>query len=147
MSPHSLPMATPAKLPKYEAKDLATKVEISRALKNGLSRQKATKKYNVKRSALSTYVKNEEQIFQAFESENFHASRKQLRRAFHPELEEALLQWVINSRNAHWLLSGSLIMALVERFALMMDIDSFKALEGWCTLQGETWPHFQDRVQ
>nr|XP_054919021.1 tigger transposable element-derived protein 4-like [Dermacentor andersoni] len=125
-------MATPAKRLKYEAKDLATKVEILRALKDGLSRQEAMKKYDVKRSTLSTYVKNEEQILQAFESEKFRASRKRLRTAAHPELEEALLRWVVDSRNANLPLSGPLIMAQAERFALMMHIDAFKASEGWC---------------
>ncbi|KAH9384453.1 hypothetical protein HPB48_026461 [Haemaphysalis longicornis] len=60
-------MTTPAKRPKYEAKDLNTKVEILRALKNGRSRQEVMKKFTAKRSTLGTYVKNEEQILQAFE--------------------------------------------------------------------------------
>lgn len=124
-------MATPAKRPKYEAKELATKVEILRALKNGLSRQEVMVKYDVKRSTLSTYVKNEEQILQAFEGEKFGASRKRLRTAAHPKLEEALLQWVVSARNANLPLSGPLIMAQAEKFAAMMDIDSFKASEGW----------------
>lgn len=124
-------MATPAKRPKYEAKELTTKVEILRALKNGLSRQ-VMKKFNVKRSTLGTYVKNEEQILQAFEGEKFSASRKRLRTAAHRELEEALIQWVVSVRNANLPLSGPLIMTQAEKFAAMMDIDSFRASEGWC---------------
>ncbi|KAH7978124.1 hypothetical protein HPB49_004504 [Dermacentor silvarum] len=67
-------MATTTKRQKYEAKNLATKVEILQALKNGESQHLMTK-YNMKRSTLGTYVKNEQQILQAFESEKFHASR------------------------------------------------------------------------
>ncbi|KAH7966927.1 hypothetical protein HPB49_020780 [Dermacentor silvarum] len=68
-------------------------------------------KYNVKQSTLGTYVKNEQQILQSFESEKFQASRKRLRTAAHPQLEEALLRWVTDCRNAHLPLSGPLIMA------------------------------------
>ncbi|KAH8020236.1 hypothetical protein HPB51_025498 [Rhipicephalus microplus] len=51
-------MATPKKRQNYDAKNLATKVEILEALKNGESRQQVMTKYNVKRSTLGTYVKN-----------------------------------------------------------------------------------------
>lgn len=124
-------MATPKKRQNYDAKNLATKVEILEALKNGESRQQVMTKYNVKRSTLGTYVKNEQQIRQAFESEKFHASRKRLRTAAHPQLEEALLRWITDCRNAHLPLSGPLIMAQGEKYAAMMNIESFKASEGW----------------
>ncbi|KAH8037352.1 hypothetical protein HPB51_009907 [Rhipicephalus microplus] len=124
-------MATPKKRQNYDAKNLATKVEILEALKNDESRQQVMTKYNVKRSTLGTYVKSEQQIRQAFESEKFHASRKRLRTAAHPQLEEALLRSITDCRNAHLPLSGPLIMAPVEKYAAMMNIESFKASEGW----------------
>lgn len=49
-------MAMPAKRPKYEAKDLATKVKKLRPLKDRLSQKEVMMRHNVKRSTLSTYV-------------------------------------------------------------------------------------------
>lgn len=57
-------MAPPAKRPKYQAKDLVTKVEILKALKNGVSRHDVMEKYGVKRTTLAMYVKNESNIME-----------------------------------------------------------------------------------
>lgn len=125
-------MAQLAKRAKYAAKDLATKVKILKALKDGASREQVMRQFDVKRSTLSTYVKNEAQIMEAFEGEKFHAGRKRLRTAAHPQLEEALLQWIAAARDSKLPLSGPLICAQAERYALRMNIiDSFKVSEGW----------------
>ncbi|KAH7959531.1 hypothetical protein HPB49_011645 [Dermacentor silvarum] len=107
-------MAQPAKRAKYAAKDLATKVKILKALKDGASREEVMRQFDVKRSTLSTYVKNEAQIMEAFEGEKFHAGRKRLRTAAHPQLEEALLQWIAATRDSKLPLSGPLICAQAE---------------------------------
>ncbi|XP_037572329.1 tigger transposable element-derived protein 4 [Dermacentor silvarum] len=132
-------MAQPAKRAKYAAKDLATKVKILKALKDGASREQVMRQFDVKRSTLSTYVKNEAQIMEAFQGEKVHAGRKRLRTAAHPQLEEALLQWIAAARDSKLPLSGPLICAQAERYALRMNIiDSFKVSEGWLA-------HFKDR--
>ncbi|KAG0425699.1 hypothetical protein HPB47_027128 [Ixodes persulcatus] len=61
----------------YQAKNLATKVEILRALKDGVSRQQVKENYDVKRSTLATYVKIEAEILQAFEREKFNAKESE----------------------------------------------------------------------
>ncbi|KAH7982821.1 hypothetical protein HPB52_007348 [Rhipicephalus sanguineus] len=103
-------MSEPAK----RVKDLATKVRILKALKDGASREEVMRQSDVKRSTLSTYVKNEAQIMEAFEGEKFHARRKRLRTAAHPQLEEALLQWIVTARESKLPLSGPLIRASRE---------------------------------
>lgn len=121
----------PPKRSKYEAKDLTAKVEILKAVKAGVPRQVIMNKFNVKRSTLSTYVKNEAQILQAYDSDRFADNRKRLRTAAHPKLEEALLRWIADSRAAQLPLSGPLICAQAEKYALKLSIEDFKASEGW----------------
>ncbi|KAG0422111.1 hypothetical protein HPB47_002033 [Ixodes persulcatus] len=83
----------------YQAMNLATKVEILSALKDGVSRQQVMESYDAKRSTLATYVKIEAEILQASESEKFNAKRKRLRKVVHPKLEEALLRWIVSARD------------------------------------------------
>ncbi|KAG0411426.1 hypothetical protein HPB47_011441 [Ixodes persulcatus] len=123
--------APPAKRLKYKAKDLAMKVEILRVSKDGVSRRQVMERYDVERSTLATYVKNEAEILRAFESEKFNVKRKRLRKAAHPKLEEALLRWIVSARDAQLPLSGPLICAQAEKHAVKIKIVSFKASEGW----------------
>ncbi|KAH8009517.1 hypothetical protein HPB51_018163 [Rhipicephalus microplus] len=79
-----------AKGAKYEAKDLAAKMKISKALQVGASRKEVMEKFNVKKGTLSTYVKNEEQIMETYDGDMLGDQRKRLRTAVHPKLEETL---------------------------------------------------------
>ncbi|KAH8026078.1 hypothetical protein HPB51_015427 [Rhipicephalus microplus] len=120
------PLSPALKRAKYEAKDLVEKVKILKALQVGVSQKEEMKKFNVKMSTLSTCVKNEEQIMQAYDEDMFGNQRKRLRTAAHLKLEEALLCWI-----AVLPLSGPLICAQAEKFVVTMNIDSLNASEGW----------------
>lgn len=74
--PHPAAMATPAKRLQYQAKDLATKVEILKALKDGVSRRDVLEKCDAIRTTLATYVKNENNIMEAFYSEAYGGKQK-----------------------------------------------------------------------
>ncbi|KAH7949447.1 hypothetical protein HPB49_010010 [Dermacentor silvarum] len=129
----SFPAQAPAaKRAKYEAKDLAAKVQILKALQVGASRKEVMEKFQVKKSTVRSYVKNEDQIMQAYDGDMFGDKRKRLRTAAHPKLQEALLCWIAVSRDAQLPLSGPLICA--QKFALSMNIDSFNASEHRCAL-------------
>ncbi|KAH7931466.1 hypothetical protein HPB49_025751 [Dermacentor silvarum] len=66
----SFPAQAPAaKRAKYDAKDLAAKVQILKALQTGGSRKEVMEKFQVKKSTLSSYVKNEDQIMQAYDGD------------------------------------------------------------------------------
>ncbi|KAH7961682.1 hypothetical protein HPB52_011223 [Rhipicephalus sanguineus] len=64
------------------------------------AKEEVMRQFDVKRSTLSTYVKNEAQIMEEFEGEKFHTRRKRLRTAAHPQLEEALLQWIVTAHES-----------------------------------------------
>ncbi|KAH7954464.1 hypothetical protein HPB49_018764 [Dermacentor silvarum] len=118
---------TGVKRPQQPANDLESKVMILKDVNAGVSRQEIMKKYDVKRSTLSDYVKNQAKIFEAFDSGKFTGKRKRLRTAAHPKLEDALLRWITDMRNSQLPLSGPLICQQAERYALRMNIESFKA--------------------
>lgn len=122
---------TGVKRPQQPANDLERKVMILKDVNAGVSRQEIMKKYDVKRSTLSDYVKNQAKIFEAFDSGKFTGKRKRLRTAAHPKLEDALLRWITDMRNSQLPFSGPLICQQAERYALRMNIESFSAYEGW----------------
>ncbi|KAH8027540.1 hypothetical protein HPB51_007090 [Rhipicephalus microplus] len=70
-------------------------------------------------------------IENAYEAEDFGASRKRLRAAKFPELESALIIWVKEMRAQSIALSGPIIVAKDADFALRLDIEDFVASEGW----------------
>ncbi|KAH9375683.1 hypothetical protein HPB48_017751 [Haemaphysalis longicornis] len=68
------------------------KVEIFRevdAMK--ISKLNISKKHSIPKRTLSTYIKNMGAIEDAYATEAFASSRKRLRPAKHPELEEAVV--------------------------------------------------------
>lgn len=122
-------MSSP-KRAKYGVKDLATKVEIHEAVWKGkLSCQAVMSKYNMKRTSLATYVKNEVKIMEAFRSETFSVTRRRPRSAAHSKLEKALFRWVEQVPSMKVSLSDLLIRQQAKVFALIMGIASFQASE------------------
>lgn len=120
------------KQPKYcLAKDFAMKVKILNILKDRLSHRDFMRKYDVKKSTLSTNVKMVSQIMHAFGSEKCDKKRKCLRTVAHPEVEHAFQRWISYSRSALLPLSGAMVCMQMERFALKMAVKSFKAPDGW----------------
>lgn len=88
-------------------------------------------RYDVKRSILAMYVKNEAESLWAFESEKLNAKRERLWKAAHLKLKEALLRSLVGARDAQLPLSGLVICPKAEKYAVKMKTVSFKASEGW----------------
>lgn len=122
-------MAPPAKRPKYQAKDLVTKVEILKALKNGVSRHDVMEKYGVKRTTLAMYVKNESNIMETvrptWQKKTAADGSSSGTRKYRTEMDQKCT-WIANLP-----VSGPLICAQPERFAAKMNIEEFKASAGW----------------
>ncbi|KAK8768126.1 hypothetical protein V5799_005093, partial [Amblyomma americanum] len=116
---------------KYSAKDLKTKVEILQAVERGLLTKTAiAEKYGIKKSTLSTYIKNKDSIIDAYQKE-IEPSRKRLRTSAHPEMETAVSTWIKDVRSRNIPLSGPIIAAKAADFANQMGISDFNASEGW----------------
>lgn len=116
----------------YCAKTVKEKVEILRKVDQGnSSKYEIARKHGIPPSTLSTYIRNRTAIENAYEAEDFGASRKRLRTAKFPELESALIIWVKEMRAQSIALSGPIIMAKAADFALRLDIEDFVASEGW----------------
>lgn len=117
---------------KYSSNDLKTKVHILNEVREGkLSRKEIAEKYDLKKSTLATYIRNEAAIVKAFEEEQFVNSRKRLRSAAHPELEEAVYKWVTEVRTHNLPMTGDMIRAKAQQFSERLGIEGFRASEGW----------------
>uniref|UniRef100_A0A1E1XRR1 Putative tigger transposable element n=1 Tax=Amblyomma sculptum TaxID=1581419 RepID=A0A1E1XRR1_AMBSC len=117
---------------KYTAKDLKTKMEILSEVERGvLSKTDIAKKYDIKKSTLSTYLRNKESISAAFRKDVMEPSRKRLRTSAHPEVESAVMAWIKEVRSRNIPLSGPIIAAKAAVFASQMGISEFGASEGW----------------
>ncbi|XP_064468658.1 tigger transposable element-derived protein 4-like [Ornithodoros turicata] len=118
----------------YAAKDLETKMQILRDVERGQdSKTEIAKNYGIKKSTLSTYIKNKGAIFSAHEKENMEPSRKRLRTSAHPNVEDAVITWIKHVRSRNLPLSGPIIAAKARDFASQMGIEDFTASEGWLT--------------
>lgn len=116
----------------YGAKTLKEKVEILREVDAGkISKLEIAKKHSIPKSTLSTYIKNKGAIEDAYATEAFASSRKRLRPAKHPELEQAVVTWIREMRSQDIPLSGPMVMAKAADYALRLNIDDFSASEGW----------------
>lgn len=116
----------------YGAKTLKEKVEILREGDAGkISKLEIAKKHSIPKSTLSTYIKNKGAIEDAYATEAFASSRKRLRPAKHPELEQAVVAWIREIRSQDIPLSGPMVMAKAADYALRLNIDDFSASEGW----------------
>lgn len=114
------------------AKTLKEKVEILCEVDCGkTSKLEIARKHGIPKSTLSTYIKNKRAIEEAYATDAFTGSRKRLRSAKHPELERAVLTWIKETRSQNIPLSGPIVMAKAANFALRLNIDDFKASEGW----------------
>lgn len=123
-----------AKRGSYAAKDLDAKVQILQEVERGQnSKTEIAKKYGIKKSTLSTYIKNKDAIFAAHEKENIEPSRKRLRTSAHPNVEDAVISWIKHVRSRNLPLSGPIIAAKARDFAMQMGIEDFSASEGWLT--------------
>lgn len=131
-------------------KTLKEKVEILREVDGGkTSKLEIARKHGIPKSTLSTYIKNKRAIEEAYATDAFTGSRKRLCSAKHPELERAVLTWIKEMRSQNIPLSGPIVMAKAADYALRLNIDDFKASEGWlhrfrerheivfCTMSGE----------
>ncbi|KAH8020490.1 hypothetical protein HPB51_002439 [Rhipicephalus microplus] len=114
------------------AKTIKEKVEISLEVdQENSSKYEIARKHGIPPSTLSTYIRNRTAIENAYEAEDFGASRKRLRTVKFAELESALIILVKEMRAQSITLSGPIIMAKAADFALRLDIQDFVASEEW----------------
>lgn len=110
----------------YEEKAAAIR-EVEKGLK---TKSSIAKEFGIPLNTLSTYLKNRDTILSKLATSG-GKNRKRARRPENPDVDERVLKWFKQSREKKVPLSGLLIKAKAEEFALQLEKHNFKASNGW----------------
>lgn len=110
----------------YEEKAAAIR-EVEKGLK---TKSLIAKEFGIPLNTLSTYLKNRDAILSKLATSG-GKNRKRARRPENPDVDECVLKWFKQSRENKVPLSGLLIKAKAEEFALQLEKHNFKASNGW----------------
>lgn len=119
---------------KLDNKSLELKYEVLMEVEKGLrSKKQIADHYGLAQSTLSTWVKNADNIKNAFLNGEFSAKRKKLRAAGYPEVEEALLKWFKVARDHDVPISGPVMLEKAGELAEKLGVPKgeFKCSNGW----------------
>ena len=121
-------MATPRK---RKALTLETKISILNEVEKGQSPKKEiAKKFDIPQSTLSTILKNQGTLREAYEGSESSPARKKFRSAAHPEVKDALCEWFKSQRSQNVLLSGPILLEKANDLAQKLGIE-FSASNSW----------------
>lgn len=105
------------------------KVAIIREVEKGVKKKsQIAKDFGIPPSTLSTFLKNKDAILKNSEA---CGTQKRIRGPDHPDLDECVLKWFQQTREKRISLSGLMIRAKAEEFALSLGRNDFKASSGW----------------
>ena len=103
-------------------------IDVERGTK---SKSKLAEEYSISCSTLSTWIKNKQQIFDAYHGDKFESNRKRLREANHEDVENALHKWFLHQHSKHVPISGLVLQAQAQEFAEKLGYGDFKCSSGW----------------
>ena len=119
---------------KLDSKSIETKYEVLMELEKGQKTKKQiADQYGLAKSTLATWIKKADEIKNSYLSGDFSSTRKKLRTAGYPEVEEALLTWFKSARDNNVPISGPFMMSKAEEFACRLGVPDgqFKCSCGW----------------
>ena len=119
---------------KLDNKSIETKYEVLMELEKGQKTKKQiADQYGLAKSTLATWVKKADDIKNSYLNGDFTSTRKKLRIAGYPEVEEALLTWFKSARDNNVPISGPFMMSKAEEFACRLGVPDgqFKCSSGW----------------
>lgn len=95
----------------------------------GAKQSEVAKEFGIAKSTVATFLKNKNQICSSTQSGD--RKRKRDRAAQNADLDECVAKWFKQSRDKKIPLSGPLLQAKAEQFALKLGKPDFKASNGW----------------
>ena len=119
---------------KLDSKSIETKYEVLMELEKGpKTKKQIADQYGLAKSTLATWVKKADEIKNSYLNGDFSSTRKKLRTAGYPEVEEALLTWFKSARDNNVPISGPFMMSKAEEFACRLGVPDgqFKCYSGW----------------
>ena len=114
---------------KLNTKTLKEKCNILSHIEKGMTYKEAADKFGVSKNTISTWIKNNEKIFQALEESA--PSTKKLRGCRYEKVDKALFEWFVLQRSQNIPIDRSMIQEKGLFFAEKLEIPDFKGLDGW----------------
>ena len=122
---------TMAKRGPYKSLTLDEKVKVIQDVERGAKRKcDIAKEYGILPNTLSSFLKNKNTLMENWNKKN-GKSRKRVRTADYPAVDDCVLKWFKQTRDQNIPLSGPIIHAKAEEFAEGLGIRDFKASTGW----------------
>uniref|UniRef100_H2ZYE0 HTH CENPB-type domain-containing protein n=1 Tax=Latimeria chalumnae TaxID=7897 RepID=H2ZYE0_LATCH len=115
----------------YRSVSLLKKAEAIQDVKKGVSKKEVCRQYDVPRTTLNTWLKNEKKITGVIEEGTFNPDRKRMRMGDYSDIEERLVPWLRQARANNIPVSGPILLAKANEFATQLGITDFKCSQGW----------------
>lgn len=110
----------------YKTLSFDEKIAVIREVEKGVKKKCIiAKEYGIAPNTLSTFLKNKEKILKS------NRNRKRAREPDNPDVDECVLKWFTQARDKNIPLSGTLVRAKAEEFAVSLGKNNFKASSGW----------------
>ena len=110
----------------YKNLSFDEKIAVIREVEKGLKKKCIiAKEYGIAPNTLSTFLKNKDKILKC------NLNRKRAREPENPDVDECVLKWFKQTREKNIPLSGTLVRAKAEEFAVSLGKNNFKASSGW----------------
>lgn len=113
---------------------LQQKADILERIKKGASVTTLAKQYNVAKSSICNFKKNENVILKrVLNTYSGPGKRKTLKKSEFPKMEKCLYRWFVRMRNKNWPVSGMMLKEKAKQlhFKLNDSKTTFTASSGW----------------
>jgi len=116
-----------AKMPRnLKTLTIGEKQEVLEAVKSGKKKKDIAEEFRIPASTLSTIIKNSKEI-----DLNFSTDRKRKRGPEFSDVEECVVKWFKQCRDANVRIGGPILKEKAENFAKSLGHEQFKASNGW----------------
>ena len=108
---------------------LETKYKALVELEKGKSNKEVAQSFGITPNTLSTWKKNKEKVFEAYNKGN--AKTKRMKSDTYEQVNNAVLKWFTRIRAENVPVSGILIKEKALYFAKELNFEKFQASDGW----------------
>ncbi|XP_039386738.1 tigger transposable element-derived protein 4-like [Mauremys reevesii] len=116
---------------KLDNQSIEKKYEIILQLEKGTKPADLNRQHGIPANTISGWKKKADVIKQMYEKSVFDPARKKLRVAEHKDVDDALFQWLTNTRATKLPVNGPLLMEKADILAAKLGHPDFKASQGW----------------
>ena len=123
-------MVTIASKRKLNIKSIKDKYSALKEVEDRKTKSQVAAKYGIPKNTLSTWLKNKDKILEATKKGS-NSKRQRLRQGTFANLDQAMFKWLLIFRSRDVALSGLVFKTKAIAFAEKMNVENFKASDGW----------------